>query len=265
VHPRSRRPSRSAGRRSIGSWKPVDLRSVLFIILPGPAPQTAGRLKFLIDRAALMNDIAAMMKEYRVLSLAEPARRPLDFAQHALLTERERSEFEGYLAHEAPVWQIDQYLGYFDSFERPWHLTLILTQMAGPGFWQVFLHNWSICDHPWRIKAALLPELRRARAEINPAQYFGIEERVWFDAQHDPIAVHRGSQRGHTRGISWTTDEVTAGEFARGIRCRNSEPVIAHAEVPKDAVFGVIFDRKESEILLDPRRLRKFRIEPFGS
>jgi 2-polyprenyl-6-methoxyphenol hydroxylase-like FAD-dependent oxidoreductase len=28
----------------------------------------------------------------------------------------------------------------------------------------------------WRIKAALLPYLRRARAEVNPAQYFGVEE-----------------------------------------------------------------------------------------
>jgi hypothetical protein len=51
----------------------------------------------------------------------------------------------------------------------------------------------------------------------------------------------------------------------RAKRSHNPDPVTAHAEVPKNAVFGVIFDRKETEILLDPPRLRKLRIESLSS
>ena len=55
-----------------------------------------------------MSDINAMIGEYRELCLADPARLPLEFAEHTVLTERERSEFESYLAREAPLWQINQ-------------------------------------------------------------------------------------------------------------------------------------------------------------
>jgi hypothetical protein len=180
-------------------------------------------------RATPVTGIDTKLAEYRALRLAEPARWPLTFDQHNALTDSERTVFEAYLAREAPLWQIHEYLWYFDSFARPRHLVLILTQIEAPRFWQVFLENWNVCDHPWRVKTALLPELRRAKAEINPVRFFGNAERTWFDAQSDTIVVYRGSQRGCTRGISWTTDRVVAGGFAQGKRCNNTDPVMAQA------------------------------------
>jgi hypothetical protein len=205
-----------------------------------------------------------LLAEYKARRAAEPSAWPMEFDRYRALTPKEQGKFRAYLAREAPLWQISEYLGYFTSFERSWVLSLLLLNMEAPRFWRVFFKNWSSCDHPWRDQGFLLPMLRHFRAEINPIEFFGNAERTWFEAQPDPLVVHRGSNRGHTRGISWTADEAVARIFARGDRFPNTDPVIAHAEIPKAAVFGVIFGRKESEVILDPRRLRKLRVEPVS-
>ena len=75
--------------------------------------------------------------------------------------------------------------------------------------------------------------------------------------------MHRGCSRPRVRGVSWTTDRAVAKTFARGHRgIRLPEPVVATAMVPKAAIFATFTERNESEIVLDPRRLRRVRIAP---
>jgi hypothetical protein len=73
------------------------------------------------------------------------------------------------------------------------------------------------------------------------------------------IAIYRGCQRGRERGLSWTTDIKVAEGFAAGKRCINSMPTLVTAVIPKAYVFGVFIERKESEITIDPRRLRRLQ------
>jgi hypothetical protein len=40
---------------------------------------------------------------------------------------------------------------------------------------------------------------------------------------------------------------------------RNRYPTLARAEIPKQHIFGGFLGRQESELPLDPRRLRKLR------
>ena len=56
-----------------------------------------------------------------------------------------------------------------------------------------------------------------------------------------------------------------ASKFAKGHRfIRVPDPVIVQAVVPKEAIFTVFTERKESEILLDPRRLpRRLRVSTW--
>jgi hypothetical protein len=41
------------------------------------------------------------------------------------------------------------------------------------------------------------------------------------------------------------------------------DPVVAEAVVEREAVFAVLNERKESELLIDPRRLRKLVVQKW--
>jgi hypothetical protein len=80
----------------------------------------------------------------------------------------------------------------------------------------------------------------------------------FYTSLPDPAPVWRGCERGRERGLSWTTDRKVAAGFARGMRCRNAVPTV-QAEIPKRHLFGVFVERNESEVAVDPRRLRKLQ------
>jgi hypothetical protein len=50
---------------------------------------------------------------------------------------------------------------------------------------------------------------------------------------------------------------AVAQQFARGMRFVNEYPTLARAELQKQHIFAVFLDREESELVVDPRRLRK--------
>lgn len=69
--------------------------------------------------------------------------------------------------------------------------------------------------------------------------------------------VYRGCSRERVRGLSWTLDEKVAQSFARGHRgIPVPDPVVVCGEIGRKHVFGVFNDRDESEIVLDPNRVR---------
>jgi hypothetical protein len=79
------------------------------------------------------------------------------------------------------------------------------------------------------------------------------------------VPIWRGSERGHERGLSWTTDRAVAEKFARGMRCVNKYPRLVSAEIPKQHIFAVYQSREESELVVDPGRLRKLHAQPYGA
>jgi hypothetical protein len=140
-----------------------------------------------------------------------------------------------------------------DSLNR---LPIVLDLLAGTPpevFWPVFLDVWCVCDCTWPWHTFLLDLLRDVHSQLSPRDFMGAENGKFFDALPDLVQVYRGCAAYRTRGISWTADRDVGMKFARGIRFDNEpDRVLVEAIIPKQAIFAVFTDRKESEIVLDP-------------
>jgi hypothetical protein len=150
-----------------------------------------------------------------------------------------------------------------DSYDRP---RVLLQQMIREPDRRIrlelFLNFWNMCDAPWLYRSVFAQELRHILTRIPLKECLPDDELDWFISLPSEIAVFRGCERGRERGLAWTTDLKVALGFAQGKRCRNRLPTLMTAVIPKEHVFGVFLDRKESEIVVDPRRLRRLRPHP---
>jgi len=136
-----------------------------------------------------------------------------------------------------------------------------LEQAPPPIFWPAFLDTWIASGNTWDCRA---PLLRMLRNNLPSLPYLSEEERAHLAGLPDQIEVWRGCSRERVRGVAWTTDRMVAAGFARGHRgITVPDPVVASAVIPKKHVFFATNDRKELEIVLDPRRLRRLKIEPY--
>ena len=143
---------------------------------------------------------------------------------------------------------------------------LVMAAILEPAeiWWPAFLDDWAACDAgSWRWKNILLDKFRGLRDEGQSAiPYLNAEDREFYDSLPELVEVWRGADRRTLRNFSWTTDPAVAEFFAvhrRGWPFPN--PVIGHAFIRKADIFAVLNVHGESEILLDPRRLRKLTIE----
>jgi len=126
---------------------------------------------------------------------------------------------------------------------------------------KIFLWCGNMCDAPWPDRSYIARALRGALAEVHLDALLEPEEAAFYVALPGLAPIWRGCERGRERGLSWTTNRVVAEGFARGKRCRNEHPTLASAEIPKQHIFAVFLGREESELAVDPRRLRKLRAE----
>jgi len=128
---------------------------------------------------------------------------------------------------------------------------------------RLFLEWWNACDDPWAWRSCLAGVLRAALRDVCLRDLLQAPERAWFDALDPVILVYRGCEAGRERGLSWTTDVEVAKHCARGQRVKNMRPTLVSAHIPKVHVLGVFLSRKESEVVVDPRRLRRLTaLEP---
>ena len=99
---------------------------------------------------------------------------------------------------------------------------------------------------------------------LEPATaYLDKKARMYFNSLPDTLICYRGCSRARVRGLSWTADYNVAETFARGHRhIMVSNPVVVTARFPKEAIFFPALDRKETELVLDPRLGRLKSIEP---
>ena len=64
------------------------------------------------------------------------------------------------------------------------------------------------------------------------------------------------------RGLAWTTETTVAERFAAGGRFpAPSDPVVASGEVAKQHIFFAQTSRKENELVLDPSKIERLRLE----
>jgi hypothetical protein len=81
------------------------------------------------------------------------------------------------------------------------------------------------------------------------------KENAILDALSDPIRIYRGAAPKYARGMSWTLDPKLAQRFADHLEVLWHGRVFT-ALVPKSKVLAYFQDRDESEIVIDPRRIR---------
>jgi hypothetical protein len=165
------------------------------------------------------------------------------------------------------------------SHERAWPLVRVMECADASVFWPVFLNIWTVCDAAWEPQKRLLPLLRE-RADENfldwasscddtenaDDEYDGLDGQkmaTFYNGLPDIVEIYRGCSANRVRAISWTTDHETARRFAHGHRgIRVPSPVLAAAKVRKVDIFAVFTAREESEVIIDPRRLRKLVVTP---
>jgi hypothetical protein len=173
-------------------------------------------------------------------------------------------EFEKHLKAENRIDQFSSYLELFESEERVRAMLSSLWCEPIDIFWPVFIEFWGRSDDTWYAKADVLKTLRLRTREKPATEFLDHKDRTFFDTLPSRCTVYRGSSRERVRGISWTTDREVAEGFAHGHRgIYVPDPTVAIAEIDKSAVFFASQDRKESEVVLDPRRLRRLILEPY--
>jgi hypothetical protein len=155
-------------------------------------------------------------------------------------------------------------LGEFDSHSRSTALQLVLLRSTVPtDTLRVFLEWGNVCDAPWWGRSVIADCLRHSLRKVALADCLGPDELTFYNALPAIISVWRGCEQGRERGLHWTTDRAVAEGFAEGKRCTNKRPTLVQAQIPKPHVFAVFVNRQESEIVLDPRRLRSVSHVPY--
>jgi hypothetical protein len=157
---------------------------------------------------------------------------------------------------------IDDYLMLLGSNKRSAAALELFEQCTPPIFWRAFVGWWSCFDDTWMYRDRLLILLRK---HATLALVFDRDEsRATFDALPDLIRVYRGCSAARVAGLAWTLSQDVAAGFARGHRgIAVPDPVVAEANIPKRAVFALIADREENEIVLDPDYLSIIRVDSF--
>ena len=172
--------------------------------------------------------------------------------------------FRARVSAQNRVEQLASYLGLFGSHERIGRLLRVLVAEPADIFWPVFIDWWNVCDGTLAWRKTIIDTLRSRSADRPGIEFLGGDDRKFFDKLSWPLRVYRGCGRRQVRGISWTVDRERAEFFARGGRFPPPRyPVIATAEIERSDIFFVSAQRNEDEIVLDPHRVRKLKLEPL--
>jgi hypothetical protein len=160
--------------------------------------------------------------------------------------------------------RISSHLLHFRSDERIKPLLLKTIHEPDEIFWPVFLEWWCLCDDTRHWQSEMLEVLERRSKSQNAVEFLSTSDGTFYDALPRTVPVFRGSTRKLVRCISWTTDRTIAEGYAHGHRDKPvPDAVVASAEIDKSAIFFVSVERSESEVVLNPRRLRRLQITDF--
>jgi hypothetical protein len=147
-----------------------------------------------------------------------------------------------------------EYLWMYDSHTRVGGMLALVEEAPSYVFWPVFLSMWPICDNNWDYRGWLL-DVITAQQDL-AVFYYDEEQRAAWDSLPASVKVYRGSSRERAAGISWTTCLDVAEKFVRGHRgIVVPDPVIATAHIDKTRILALITERRESEVLINPRQM----------
>lgn len=119
-----------------------------------------------------------------------------------------------------------------------------IQELLGRNFWEIIRQEWPGFD---RINHEFYEQIFtkfRPYWNASPAEL----------ALTDEVEIWRGQNRQNQQlGLSWATDRSIAERFARGLRFKNSEPVLYRTKTKSTDIALAIDDRGEAEVVLFER------------
>ena len=128
----------------------------------------------------------------------------------------------------------------------------IIPKLTDPEYWQLLGTIWTDTEYPNVNRALWLGLFTSKRDNRDPVM--DAEGHAAVDRLPDPVRIYRGAQLRYARGMSWTTDPDTAAWFAHRFQHRRGE--VFTTTLAKRKILAYFDDRKEREVLIDPRRIR---------
>ena len=89
------------------------------------------------------------------------------------------------------------------------------------------------------------------------------EELSLFESLPETVTIYRGSTTNKVNGLSWTTDKDKAIWFGNRFNFVNSKPplnkecCVTTGQIAKSDIFAVFLARGESEIVCDPKNVKR--------
>lgn len=128
-------------------------------------------------------------------------------------------------------------------------------------FWRIFQLGWPTADATWEWRTVMKDFLDH---HSPAAPFLEDQDKEFYETLPGVVTVYRGCSSDRVRGLAWTTDLEIARQFARGHRQIDvPSPVVVTAQIPKAAIYTVTMGRKEFEVVLNYRRLRRLKKEPY--
>ena len=140
---------------------------------------------------------------------------------------------------------------------RPQCFLDIQSELTDREYWRLLAEVWIDAEGVGYNRLAWLRLFSSSRSHKH--ELMTPEEHAVFDALPEQVRVYRGAPLKHARGMSWTTALEVAERFAR---TSSSDGMVHTTTIPKAKAIAYLDGRKESEIVLDPRRIR---IETSGA
>lgn len=126
----------------------------------------------------------------------------------------------------------------------------IRDRLTDSEYWELLRSIWIDTELPNQRRRIWLELFNAPRT--NRDRLMDNESRARFDSLPDPVRIYRGCSPKYARGMAWTTDIDTAAWFAH----RLGGNLILTAVHPKGKVLAFFNGRNESEVVIDPRRIK---------
>ncbi len=148
--------------------------------------------------------------------------------------------------------QLDDVLIRMPRGDRLYHIFLFHGAFGRETLRHLLSEWWTDAEFPTGLGTGRIVELFRSAGFVTDTE--------GTLAPAGPLTVYRGVRGGsRPRALSWTLDEAKAEWFARRFAFDRPGELYA-AEVQPEAVLGIFHGRAESEVVVDPRHLRKIRL-----
>jgi len=153
-------------------------------------------------------------------------------------------------------------------YERPWRLPRLWAyfrdgQINAVQLYDLLSRFWNDSEHPSQFGKRFLNTMFRtafaAGGVVTDVQ--GTPEEIKRMALPlTTVTLFRGvSKRTDGRGMSWTKDASRAAWFATRLS-KNGLGYVFGCEVEPDGIWGIFEDRGESEVVINPRKIKSFRL-----